>query len=184
MKKPIVKRELFYTQEDSVSNMVTITLLPKDLALYWQRCGITADFGASFSSFCFPLVKNVKNTLSAILNELVENAVKYSSQESKRVRITLSDDKEFLFFEVENYVSGEQWEKFNNEIEYLENIDNIEAEYVLAMERSMTGEESKLGLLTMLNDYMVSLGIQLSQKEDGVKSVVIQVKINPEDIIC
>lgn len=184
MRKPVVQRELFYNELDNVSNMVTLTLLPKDLALYWQRCGITADFGASFASFCFHNIDNVKNTLSAILNELVENAVKYSLQKSKRVKITLFDHDNALFFEVENSISKNQWEVFNNEVDYLQCINDIEDEYIKAMERSMTGEESKLGLLTMLNDYKVELAICFNSDKLNNRDVKIQVKINPEDLLC
>lgn len=186
MNKAIIKRDKFFDTSQHISNMVHLTLLPKDLALYWQRCGLTADFGASFAAFCFPNIENAKNPLSVILNELVENAVKYSAEESKRIRITLCEKDNFLYFEVENYVTQEQKEIFDSEIKTLEESEDISKTYMEAMERSMTGEDSRLGLLTILNDYKVAMSVTFSKITEQVELNVVklQVKITPEDIIC
>ncbi|MGL1893215.1 MAG: DUF6272 family protein [Spirochaetaceae bacterium] len=186
MNKALIKRTVFFSNEDNISNMVHITLLPKDLALYWQRCGLTADFGASFASFCFPKISEAKNSLSVILNELVENAVKYSSESSKRIKITLCDNDGFLYFEVENYISDEQKKLFIDFIEKLESAEDINDFYTEAMEKAMTGEGSGLGLLTILNDYNVGMSFTFSKKQDfpSFHIVKLQVRINPEGIIC
>lgn len=186
MRKPLIQKKLFFNGDEDISNMVHITLLPKDLALYWQRCGLTADFGASFASFCFPKIESARNALSFILNELVENAVKYSSEESKRIKITLCEIEHNLYFEVENYVTTEQREIFTEQIDILMSSNDIEKSYMAAMERSMTGEESKLGLLTILNDYKVGLSFTFKDHDDKhlFDIVKLQVKITPEDILC
>lgn len=186
MEKPVIQRNLFFKTDDEISNMVHITLLPKDLALYWQRCGLTADFGASFAAFCFPEIEGAKNALSVILNELVENAVKYSSEESKRIKITLCEKDKYLYFEVENYITWDQRLIFDKEIKLLEECNDIGSAYIEAMERSMTGDESRLGLLTILNDYKVGISFTFAEiKTDPSYHVVkLQVRITPEDIIC
>lgn len=185
MKKPVILRKPFYSVKDDISNIVHLTLLPRDLALYWQRCGLTADFGASFAAFCFPEIKKTQNSLSFILNELVENAVKYSSELVKRIKITLFEKDGSLFFEVENYLSEEQQALLEKDIEALENCKDIEEFYSQAMERSMTGNSSHLGLVTILNDYKVgiSFSFRSSKKDPSFRIVKIQVRINPEDIL-
>lgn len=185
MKKPEVLRKPFFHGDDDITNIVHLTLLPRDLALYWQRCGLTADFGASFASFCFPEITKTRNSLSFILNELVENAVKYSSEMCRRIKITLFEKEGSLFFEVENHITKEQQEIFEQEIQALERCEDIEEFYAQAMERSMTGDDSHLGLVTILNDYNVGISFffRNSKKKPSFRIVKIQVRINPKDII-
>lgn len=179
-----VQREEFIAFDGEHHNKVRMVLFPKDLALYWQRCGLTANFGASFAAFCFPETKNAENALSVILNELVENAVKYSSNDNKQITIALCESNGFLYFEVDNFITEQQAEVFNREVSSIEDIADINQAYVDAMERSMTGEDSRLGLLTILNDYKVSMAFTFSEDISQAKKVAIQVRISPEDIEC
>lgn len=179
-----VQREEFIEFDGERHNKVRLELFPKDLALYWQRCGLTANFGASFAAFCFPKIKNAENALSVILNELVENAVKYSSDDNKQITIALCESEGFLYFEVDNYITERQDGIFRREVSSIEDMDDINQAYIDAMERSMTGEDSRLGLLTILNDYKVTMAFTFSEDRNHAKKVAIQVRISPEDIQC
>lgn len=165
-------------------SMVKITLYPRDLVTFWSRCGLTADFGASFYSFCFPNSKTVSNSLSFILNEIVENAVKYSVKEKTPIKICLYEQHGDLVFEVLNYTSTEQFEVFSNYIRHLQGVSDIGDEFMKVVQKNMESDsDSCLGLLTILNDFQLKMAFDFNDSDDkDQKSVNVQVMITQGDL--
>lgn len=180
--KPEVRIGSFLSSVKISISMVEINLYPSDLVNYWSRCGLLADFGASFYAFCFPNNKSAQNSLSFILNEIIENAVKYSINKNNPIKICLYQLQDDLIFEVENDLSFEQASVFKGVIEHLQSISDIEAEYMAAIQNNMDKEKvSGMGLLTILNDFNLDMAFDFFKKEER-DSVNVQVKITPEDI--
>jgi len=169
---------------DESTSMVKIILYPSDLVSYWSRCGLTADFGASFYSFCFPNNKNIRNSLSFILNEIVENAVKYSKQKKSPIKICLYKEINDLVFEVQNYISPGQQSFFDQYIRHLQDMPDLEEEYLKTIEKNAEhNEKSSLGLLTILNDFKLSMGFNFLPSTDKYGlSVLVQVKISQGEL--
>lgn len=183
MKPQIVFGSLIEDKEKTES-MVKISLFPNDLVSYWSRCGLTADFGASFYSFCFPNSNAIKNSLSFILNEIVENSVKYSFNKKSPINICLYEQKNDLVFEVENFLSKDQDSKFEDYIHYLQNVSDISEEYMNTITKNIDSDEhSGLGLLTILNDFHLDMAFDFVP-DDNIygTSVLVQVKITQGDL--
>lgn len=171
-----------------IKSMVTLTFYPKDLANYWRVSGLTANFGASFLTYCFPEEEHDENTLSFILNEAVENAIKYSSTQEFQITISLYSINGEIIFEIENPVTHEQKEHFEEFLQGLINCTDYETMYMDAMERNMTSDNDHsggMGLLTLLHDYHVHLGVKFNPpKTDGRADFLsLQIKINPKDLV-
>jgi hypothetical protein len=71
-------------------NGIDLELRPEELLASYRRCSLTADWLASYLSS--ELDANVRvaarNVLSTVINELLENAVKFSVDPAGSMRIT------------------------------------------------------------------------------------------------
>lgn len=56
----------------------TLKLRPMDLRVQWRRCSLTADYISNYCSYQEKLDPDTSNTISIIINELIENAAKFS----------------------------------------------------------------------------------------------------------
>lgn len=157
---------------------------------YWRNNGISADFlGDYFGSF-FPIDKDtqakidkrdrIKSTVSFIANELLENAMKYSEQNSKLpVTISLHLYERELVFVAANHshlVAINRYQEFIQEF-VSSDIDEL---YTRQMEKAATGESgSSLGLLTMVSDYNAQLGwrFKLVSEHPDIFQVTIMVRL-------
>lgn len=170
-----------------IKSMVTLTFYPKDLANYWRVSGLTANFGASFLTYCFPGEEHDENTLSFILNEAVENAIKYSDNQEFQITISLYSVNGEIIFEIENPVSNDQKEIFEVFLNQLIKCTDYETMYMDALERNMVSDDdhSGMGLLTLLHDYHVCLGVQFNPPQTNGRAdfLCLQIKINPKDLV-
>ena len=175
-----------YDEETSNSaSTVHISLFPSDLVSYWSRCGLTADFGASFIAFCFPASKSAQNSMSFILNEVVENAVKFSHGTDLNISINLYHRPDTVVFEVENTVDRKQFDLFCRQAaEIMDSTTSLEERFMSALEaKALNAGGSGLGLLTILHDFNTKLGVRMTPAEDADRfRVYVQVIVDPEEI--
>jgi hypothetical protein len=152
----------------------------------WRNYGLSADFlGDYFANFFpgnVPLNDHinqkdaVKAAVSYIANELLENAVKFNDEVSNRpISISLYLHKKEIVFNVINYCSSSIAEKYQVFIEELVRSD-IDDLYMRQLEKTAMGEgESKMGLLTMINDYSARLGWKFEPLEDNPQLIQVNV---------
>jgi len=135
----------------------------------WRNNGLSADFLADYLSTFFPgdddasldRRTEIKDAVSYVANELLENAMKFSYTLAHHpVSITMQLDAESVRFYVSNSLDPESLPGFQIFIQELLEGDPDE----MYMERLMQNAEedsdggSGLGFLTMLNDYEAKLG--------------------------
>lgn len=171
---PVLRLGEFIENLPKAEEYLTISFSPGSLPLQqrWRNNGLSADFMADyFSTFFLQNEENgernvreeVKNGVSFIANELLENAMKFSDQSSSIdtcIRLYLYRDR--LIFLAINVITQVTADKFQNFIQELLNSDPNEL-YILQLERNAENEDeigSGLGLLTMINDYSAKLGWQ------------------------
>ncbi len=174
----------YRTDVNRSDSMIQITLFPADLVKYWSRCGLTADFAASFLAFRFPDSRKAANSLSVILNEIVENAVKFSNTTNGQIAINLINMDDRIIYEVENRVDDSRHAIFLEKAADLLDDGDIEEKYFTALQaKSGNPEGSGLGLLTILHDYKTSLGVRFTPEGGGVWRVSLQVSMKPEEVL-
>lgn len=183
------KKEVFGNYIDlerypEIKTRVNMTLMPSDLGGYWNRCGLTADFGAAFMAFCFPGQGNARNSLSFILNELVENSVKFSNNRENRLNINLIEVDNYIVFEVINSIDTKHYRSFKDYLKEYLLADNMTEKYFeLMSDQERLEKKSNLGLMTILNNFNLKLGVQFEQdEEEGAYEVKVQVIIKPTEI--
>ena len=160
---------------------VSLVFYPGDFAVRWSQCSATADFFAEY----FATVQACRyedesarsefiGTISYIVNELVENAVKFSVGETVEVTVVVEDDElvalvanqilaatvDALIDKFRELVSGDPQEMLFARVEA--NAENPEA------------GASGLGFLTMMADYGVKLGWRFAAVHDNPNNVLLK----------
>ncbi|HEY9620233.1 MAG TPA: DUF6272 family protein [Crinalium sp.] len=137
----------------------------------WRNNGLSADFLADYLTTFFPASEDeltalsrrdeIKGAVSYIANELLENAMKFSSDASQHpisIQLQLHPDK--VIFVTTNSICPESVQPFQALIEKLITSDPDEL-YLNQLEQrddDSSDTSSGLGFLTMMNDYLAKLG--------------------------
>jgi hypothetical protein len=160
----------------------------------WRNNSLSADFLANYWGTFFPAHPSeslhhhrteVQDTVSYIANELLENAIKFSYEPAKiPIKIGIYLSTHLLQFYVSNSVDPQMVEPFQHYIHKLLTEDPGEL-YIRQLERNAEEEnstESRLGFLTLLNDYEAKLGwkFETIQQEESRKSIVVTTMVELE----
>lgn len=137
----------------------------------WRNNGLSADFLADYMTTFFPgdeddpnAVKKqaeIRSAVSYIANELLENTMKFNDEKTPNIisiQLYLNSDK--IVFVATNSVRQEAVPGFQDFIQELLNEDPGEL-YIRQLEKNAadeSGTSSRLGYLTMINDYHAKLG--------------------------
>lgn len=155
-----------------------------DLFRSWRRVSLSADFLARYYSYYFPYREKARGTLSRdgaensisfVLNELVENTAKYSDAEDKNVSIRVWLLESVLLFSVSNFITGKLFGPFHSLAKEILSGDAEEL-YLKRLERNTEegGGGSGLGYLTLINDYGINLGFKFEKAGDDLFKVTVQ----------
>jgi hypothetical protein len=134
----------------------------------WRNYGLSADFLADYLSTFFPgedgshseKQAEIKDAISYIANELLENAMKFSyapAQHAVSIDMYLEVDAISLF--VTNSVDPQTVDAFEHLIERLlsEDVDDLYMDQLMHNAESESDDTSGMGYLTMLHDYEATL---------------------------
>ncbi|MBP5971497.1 ATP-binding protein [Brasilonema sp. CT11] len=159
-----------FTQEhDSLE--LSFTSSARSIKQHWRNLRLSAYFVADYFSTFLPdepdseRIKAIKNNLSYISNELLENAIKFDEKiKNSPVKFGVHFLKDFekvtaVIF-TKNSMTTQKVEIFQALIKELLSADTYEL-YVQQVEKTSEDEQSEvsgLGLLTIINDYSAKLG--------------------------
>jgi hypothetical protein len=196
----------FEEQKDSDHEHLEITFSPtsRPLQQRWRNNGLSADFLADYLSTFFPgedsssqeRQTELKDAISFIANELLENAMKFNhapSQDPVSIEMYLAEDEVSLY--VTNSVAPQTIADFQNFLQRLltEDTDELYMEQLMQnAEKEDTDDEnttrSGLGYLTMINDYGVKLAWKFEPPEpdsDGMMvTTMAQLKVYISYAVC
>lgn len=154
----------------------------------WRNNGLSADFLGDYFTTFFPKSDDdpaslrrqneIKNAVSYIANELLENAMKFSDEQlNHTISIRLLLDKDRIIFSETNGISRGQADNFRAFINKLMNTDPNELYIQQLEENAMTDSSAGLGYLTMVNDYGAELAWQFEDMGDNGVAVTTEVKV-------
>ncbi len=146
----------------------------------WRNNGLSADFLAGYVSTFFPgedptsseRQKEIKDAVSYIANELLENAMKYGHAPSDHTTVSIEMylDANVISLYTINSVDPDKIEAFQHYIKRLLTEDR-DALYMEQLERNAEddgSDASGLGFITILNDYGATLAWKFTENaEDG-----------------
>ncbi len=159
----------------------------KELMRNWRTVSLSSDFFAKYYSYYFPYKEkaqerisrdSAENSISFVLNELIENTAKYSNAGDQTVSIRIWLLEEDIIFSLSNFVTarlGESFARLAREI--LES--NPEELYLKRLERNTQEQEggSGLGYLTLINDYGIALGFKFEAAGPDLVQVTVQARM-------
>lgn len=150
---------------------VGVVLAEGPLGVTWQHASATCEFLGDI--FAMRLAKSgtdyneARHSIIYLVNELLENAIKFRSPGDIEVRGSLEDGN----FEVTvvNHTAPETAEKFQGLLSELTTRDPGELliERIEANAADENSSGSGLGILTLMNDYGARLGWQFSDAPAG-----------------
>lgn len=157
-------------------SVVKIEFHPIDLVTHWKRCGLLADFIGSFYSYSSQgkSDERILYNLSTVVNELIENAAKFSKQRSP-VTVVLKHYSNILQVQVENQATNAVAENFHALANTLLTQDIEELYFKSLEEKDENQKTSGIGLMMILKDYPVTMAFNFHKMEDG-KNTEITVK--------
>ncbi len=174
-----------FVDEEHDLEFLIINFSPSSIPLQqrWRNSGLSADFLGDYWSVFFPTSEGtasnrraeVRNAVSYIANELLENAMKFN-YEPARCPITISlhlYDSQLRFY-VSNCIDPASVFAFQEFITRLLSEDSADL-YMEQLERSAEeeSESSRLGYLTMLNDYQADLAWKFAPSPDCADAIVL-----------
>jgi hypothetical protein len=162
----------------------------------WRNNGLSADFLADYLITFFPLSDpenetnqqaEIKSAVNYIANELLENAMKFNDESCQypiSIQLHLKTDR--IIFAVTNSISKSSVINFQDFIEKLLTSDSGQL-YIDQLEKNATDEAnhvSRLGYLTMLNDYTAKLGwkFQTVPQQPDIMTVTTMVQLPVQSI--
>jgi hypothetical protein len=152
-----------------------LRFLPLDFVMEWDRCGLAADYFAAHMSHAFDSREAVRALLSTVLNELIENAVKFSSDKSHTASVRMNNFGEVIAFETRNRTDARRADALQVLVRDLEAQSADELFLArIADPAGTAGSPSGLGLLVLKKDYGVRLAIEIEPAADGGFDVWVQ----------
>ena len=166
--------------EDKVMESLVLSFSPSLVPLQqrWRNNGLSADFLGDYATTFFPgsdekpelrlKQSEIKNAISFIANELLENAMKYGDSKSHvPITITLKLKSNSIVFVEKNAINADQKNKMEKFIEKLLATDPQELYFQILEAGGSESGGSGMGLLTMVNDYQVKLTWLFDELPDG-----------------
>jgi hypothetical protein len=160
---------------------VSLVFYPGDFPVRWSQCSATADFFAEYFAAvhaCRTADEGARNdfvgTISYIVNELVENAVKFSVGETVEVTVGIEDEE--LVTIVANHVLAATVGPLLDKFRELVSGDPQEMLFARVEANAENPEDgaSGLGFLTMMADYGAKLGWRFAAVHDNPNNVLLK----------
>jgi len=163
---------------------LSMLCIPLDIVAHWRRCGMTADYLAEYLAYNFEDMAAAQNIISTVLNELAENAVKFSSNKRRPINIRVIHYGEYLQITTTNEASAERASSLASLMEKLESED-VEHLFMRHIEDSaaLKRSTSGLGLISLKKDYHADVGVRITPKEStAFYEVLVQVTLNVDEL--
>jgi hypothetical protein len=161
---------------------LALTFLPLDYVMHWHRCGLAADYFAAHVAYTFDNREAARAMLATVVNELLENAVKFSSDKSQPASLSFDHFGDWLAIETKNRTDARRAAALNA----------LSADFAaqsaetlfLARIASTAGTDtsSGLGLLVLQKDYGVRLTIECQPIADEQYEVFVQALIHTQEL--
>ena len=175
-----------FIEDRNEQEYLIIGFSPTSLPLQhrWRNSGLSADFLGDYVSTFFPAEDTasadrqaeIKDGISYVANELLENAMKFTYEAAKHsISIALYLRHDEVRFYVANTLDPETISDFQCFIKKLLSEDPYEL-YIDQLEKNIENENegnSGLGLLTMINDYQADLAWKFGPSERMPENLMV-----------
>ena len=163
--------------EYDAENYFSVNFLPLDFFDNWERGSLLSNFVADYFTHNFP-GDVAHNLISTVLNELIENAVKFSRNNSMPVEIVMKKRKNELLIRADNSLPKHRKESF---VAICRNIfeRDLDELYVEKMNSNLTDSGSSgIGLILIKKDYSTGLSFNFYSDKQNNARVRVTAKLD------
>lgn len=137
-----------------IETTFTMDFLPLDIFDNWDRAGSLSDFIADYFGTFYDS-KTAQNIISTIFNELIENAVKFTKNNSQPIRIVVKKSNNNLLSRITNTIPRQRKASFVGICKDLFKNDLDELFLKKIEEGALDNKKSGIGLILLKKDYQV-----------------------------
>lgn len=167
-----MKTKVIGDYKDSIVNNLDVFYMEincDQLSLHWSQCHQLADFLSSYFACFFPdreTENDMTQSISYVMNELTENAVKFRSQGDVFISSGIVDEEISII--ICNQISTDTANGFQTLLNEITSEDPGELLIKRIEQNAMDSSRkaSGLGLLTIMNDYKGKLGWTFESGDD------------------
>ena len=161
---------------------LSLSIVPLAVVEEWTRCSETADFVARYFAHDFGDRELAGNVLSTVVNELLENAVKFSTDKSIPTHLTVREYPERLRITTRNVAATAQAEAFGAVVARLAEGDP-EAMFAERIASPPATGGAGIGLIILRKDYGARVRARITPSDrDGAEVVDVEVEIDNREV--
>ncbi|HSQ31445.1 MAG TPA: hypothetical protein VLN49_16430 [Gemmatimonadaceae bacterium] len=154
---------------------LSLSFVPLAVVAEWTRCSEAADFVARYFAHDFGDRELAGNVLSTVVNELLENAVKFSSDKSIPAGLTVREYAERMSIVSRNVASPSQAVAFGDAVARLAHGDPEQMFADRIASPPETGGAG-IGLIMLRKDYGARVGVRVTPS-DGDRAAIVDVEV-------
>lgn len=155
---------------------LSLRFVPLAFVTEWSRCGQTADYLARFLAYEFGNRENAVNVLSTVINELIENAVKFSADKAGLAEISVRQFGEYVSITTRNSANESQAESFR-EIAAGINAGDPEELFAQRILHPPATGGAGIGLIMLRKDYEAQLNVSIAPDAGQAGLRIVQVEL-------
>ena len=159
-----------------IETSFSLTFLPLDIFDSWERAGSLSDFIAGYFSPYFHS-ESAHNLISTIFNELIENAVKFSRNNSQPIDIVVKKRNNGLLAQITNSIPRHRKKTFIEICRELFQKD-LDKLYLQKIEEGMGDtRKSGIGLILIKKDYNIKIGFDFFVARNSIMKVAVTLEL-------
>ena len=163
--------------EKDIETTFTFSFLPLDIFDDWERAGSLSDFIAEYFESYFAN-KTAHNVISTIFNEFIENAVKFTKNNSQPISITVKKRKNELISRITNSIPLHRKTAFIEICRdlFIKDLDELFLKKI--EEGALNKKESGIGLILIKKDYQVDTCFDFFEGSNSTNNVAVTFKLD------
>jgi hypothetical protein len=160
-----------------------LVFVPLDFVAEWRRCSETADYFARFFAFDLQPREIAATVLSTVINELIENAVKFSTDKSVPAELVVRQYGEVLTVHTVNAVAAGLARTFTETVDRI-NAGEPEAMFVERITHPPETGSAGIGLIILRKDYNAAITARViaDETDAGLVRVAVEVALDNHHI--
>ncbi len=154
----------------------SMSLLPLDIFDNWERAGTLSDFIADYFGTFYDS-EGAHNIISTIFNELIENAVKFTKNNSQPIHIVIKKSGNNLLSKITNTIPRHRKTSFSGICKDLFTNDLDELFLKRIEEGVADSRKSGIGLILLRKDYHIDTCFDFFKDSDSVDKIAVTFKL-------
>jgi len=163
--------------EKDMESVFTLSFIPLDIFDNWTRASSLSDFIAEYFGSYFGN-ESSHNLISTVINEFIENAVKFTKNNSQPIVVIVKKRDNDLICRITNSIPKHRKTAFIEICKELfsEDLDQLFLDKII--EGSNNKTESGIGLILVKKDYHVKTNFDFFKDNNDMNNVNVTFKLN------